>query len=674
MADEETPSKSEGQDESKVPVVASDGVDVAEGVDATGEAEAEDTGAHVISEEEMAAMGSDAADADMTPALISKADDPDADMTPAMVEGSDPDADLSPAMLVGQDGDYSPAIADAGVLGEMLLRDRVVTPAQLDEAQREIMKYGGRLGNTLAKLGYVEQTQLVQFLSRQYGVPSIDVDDVEIPDDVVDLIPRTVAERHMLIPINRDGSNLIVAMSDPSNIYAMDDIKFLTGFNVEVVVASESSIRRAQQRFYDMGGDTDFADILDEAEIDILREDDGVDLAELEASTEEAPVVRLVNLILVDAIKRGASDIHVEPYEKEFRVRYRVDGVLAEIMKPPLKLKNAITSRLKIMSELDIAERRLPQDGRIKLVMGREKEVDFRVSVLPTLYGEKVVLRILDKSNLQLDMTKLGFDNAPLAAFMTAIHQPFGMCLVTGPTGSGKTTTLYSALQDLNKVSENISTAEDPVEFNMAGINQVQMNDTIGLNFSAALRSFLRQDPDIIMVGEIRDFETAEIAIKASLTGHLVLSTLHTNDAPSTINRLLNMGVEPFLVTASVNLIVAQRLARKVCGDCKEDDEMAPEVLVEAGMTQKEAETATMKKGEGCRICNDTGYKGRVALYEVMPMGDELKECVLQGYSSIELKREAIRLGMTTLRQAGLRKMREGVTTLEEIVRVTRSD
>jgi type IV pilus assembly protein PilB len=463
-------------------------------------------------------------------------------------------------------------------------------------------------------------------------------------------------------------------MSDPSNIYAMDDIKFLTGFNVEVVVASESSIRRAQQRFYDMGGDTDFADILDEAEIDILREDDGVDLAELEASTEEAPVVRLVNLILVDAIKRGASDIHVEPYEKEFRVRYRVDGVLAEIMKPPLKLKNAITSRLKIMSELDIAERRLPQDGRIKLVMGREKEVDFRVSVLPTLYGEKVVLRILDKSNLQLDMTKLGFDVGPLEAFMTAIHQPFGMCLVTGPTGSGKTTTLYSALQDLNKVSENISTAEDPVEFNMAGINQVQMNDTIGLNFSAALRSFLRQDPDIIMVGEIRDFETAEIAIKASLTGHLVLSTLHTNDAPSTINRLLNMGVEPFLVTASVNLIVAQRLARKVCGDCKEDDEMAPEVLVEAGMTQKEAETATMKKGEGCRICNDTGYKGRVALYEVMPMGDELKECVLQGYSSIELKREAIRLGMTTLRQAGLRKMREGVTTLEEIVRVTRSD
>ena len=382
----------------------------------------------------------------------------DPEMFPAVVGSGEDSETMAPAKVIGDDVDVEsmmPALgADLGGLGEMLLRESVVTLAQLEEAQSEVMKFGGRLGNTLAKLGYVEETQLVQFLSRQYGVPSIEVQDVEIPVDVIDLIPRAVAERHSLIPINLQGSSLIVAMTDPSNIYAMDDIKFLTGFNVEVVVASESSIRRAQEKYYDLPTDMDFKDLLDEAEIDFLRGDEGLDLEELEQSTEEAPVIRLVNLILVDAIKRGASDIHVEPYEKEFRVRYRVDGVLAEIMKPPLKLKNAITSRIKIMSELDIAERRLPQDGRIKLVMGKEKEVDFRVSVLPTLYGEKVVMRILDKSSLQLDMTKLGFDANPLAAFKDAINQPFGMVLVTGPTGSGKTTTLYSALQELNKMSE----------------------------------------------------------------------------------------------------------------------------------------------------------------------------------------------------------------------------
>ena len=602
----------------------------------------------------------------------------DPEMFPAVLGSGEDSETMAPAKVIGEDIDVEsmmPALgADMGGLGEMLLRESVVTLAQLEEAQSEVMKFGGRLGNTLAKLGYVEETQLVQFLSRQYGVPSIEVQDVEIPVDVIDLIPRAVAERHSLIPINLQGSSLIVAMTDPSNIYAMDDIKFLTGFNVEVVVASESSIRRAQEKYYDLPSDMDFKDLLDEAEIDILRADEGLDLEELEQSTEEAPVIRLVNLILVDAIKRGASDIHVEPYEKEFRVRYRVDGVLAEIMKPPLKLKNAITSRIKIMSELDIAERRLPQDGRIKLVMGKEKEVDFRVSVLPTLYGEKVVMRILDKSSLQLDMTKLGFDPNPLALFKEAINQPFGMVLVTGPTGSGKTTTLYSALQELNKNSENISTAEDPVEFNLSGINQVQMNDTIGLNFATALRAFLRQDPDIIMVGEIRDFETAEIGIKASLTGHLVLSTLHTNDAPSSINRLLNMGVEPFLVTASVNLILAQRLLRKICSDCKAIVDVEKDMLIEAGMSEQEAETAEVSEGAGCRMCNDTGYKGRVALYEVMPLSDELKECVLQGYSSIELKREAIRLGMQTLRQAGLKKLSLGLTTLEEVLRVTRAD
>jgi len=601
----------------------------------------------------------------------------DADLSPALIEAGEDGKDYAPAATLHSDresGDFAPVKVDPGGIGELLLRENVVSLVQLEEAQREIVKFGGRLGHTLAKLGYVEETQLVQFLSRQYGVPSIEVEEVEIPVDVVDLIPQSVAEKHSLIPVNLQGSSLIVAMSDPSNIYAMDDIKFLTGYNVEVVVASETSIRQAQERYYNVPKDADFKDIIDEAEIDILQEDTSMDLAELERSSEEAPVVRLVNLILVDAIKRGASDIHIEPYEYDFRVRYRIDGVLHEIMKPPVKLKNAITSRVKIMSNLDIAERRLPQDGRIKLVMGKEKEVDFRVSVLPTLYGEKVVARILDKSNLQLDMTKLGFDPEPLASFKGAIHQPYGMVLVTGPTGSGKTTSLYSALQELNKVTENISTAEDPVEFNLTGVNQVQQNDSIGLNFAATLRSFLRQDPDIIMVGEIRDFETAEIAIKAALTGHLVLSTLHTNDAPSTINRLLNMGVEPFLVTASLNLILAQRLCRKICADCRTEVEFENEVMIEAGMTEGELSSARISEGAGCRMCGETGYKGRVALYEVMPMSDELKECVLQGYSSIELKREAVRLGMQTLRQAGLKKVREGMTTLEEVLRVTRAD
>jgi type IV pilus assembly protein PilB len=403
-------------------------------------------------------------------------------------------------------------------------------------------------------------------------------------------------------------------------------------------------------------------------------DEEAVDVNELAKATEDAPVVRLVNMILVDAVKRGASDIHIEPYEKDFRVRYRMDGVLYEIMRPPLRLRNAITSRIKIMSQLDIAERRLPQDGRIRLVLGKEKEVDFRVSVLPTLFGEKVVLRILDKSALQLDLAMLGFDEEQLRKFRDAVHQPWGMCLVTGPTGSGKTTTLYSALSELNKSSENISTAEDPVEINMRGINQVQMKDDIGLNFASALRSFLRQDPDIIMVGEIRDFETAETAVKAALTGHLVLSTIHTNDAPSTINRLLNMGVEPFLVTASLILICAQRLVRKICKECKEPVPTSPEVLMNIGYSEEEAKTVQPMKGKGCRNCNDTGYKGRISCYEIMPLTDELKEAIMQGFSSIELKREAMRLGMKTLRQSGLAKVKAGVTTIDEVLRVTRAD
>ena len=561
-------------------------------------------------------------------------------------------------------------------VGDMLVGSGVISEDDLAQANRATGGDGTKITGALARLGLVEETKLVEFLSRQYGVPSINLDDMSINPEVIDLIPKEVAAKHSVIPIDRHGSTLVVAMADPSNIYALDDIKFLTGFNVEPVVTSDTSIQSALDSYYaDLEDELDLLEGFDE-DVEMVMEEDDFDAAAAEAEGREAPVVRLVNLILVDAIRRGASDIHVEPYEKDFRVRYRIDGVLYEIMRPPMRMRNAIVSRLKIMSELDIAERRLPQDGRIKLVLGKNREVDFRVSVLPTLFGEKVVLRLLDKSNLQLDMTKLGFEESQLKVFHANIHQPFGMVLVTGPTGSGKTTTLYSSLQELNQTSENISTAEDPVEFNLTGINQCQMNDGIGLNFSAALRSFLRQDPDIIMVGEIRDFETAEIAIKAALTGHLVLSTLHTNDAPSTINRLLNMGVEPFLVTASLNCIVAQRLARRICGECKDEIPVEEQVLVDLGFSPGQVQQANgvVIEGRGCKTCNDTGYKGRVALYEVLNVKDEIKEAVLQGYSAMELKREAIRLGMQTLRQSGIHKILDGTTSVEEILRVTRAD
>jgi type IV pilus assembly protein PilB len=466
-----------------------------------------------------------------------------------------------------------------------------------------------------------------------------------------------------------------VAMSDPSNFAAINEVKFLTGYDVKVVVASVSSIGAAIERHYDESAGYD--EVLTEIEgedVELVESDEEVDLKELERATEDAPVVRLVNAVLTSAIKRRASDVHLEPYERMFRVRFRVDGVLEEIMRPPLKLKNAITSRVKVMAALDIAERRLPQDGRIKLKLGRGQEMDFRVSVLPTIFGEKIVLRLLDKSNLQLDMTKLGFEEAALKDFKDAIYKPYGMVLVTGPTGSGKTTTLYSALSELNKIVSNISTAEDPVEFNLLGINQVQIHEEIGLNFANALRSFLRQDPDIVMVGEVRDFETAEISIKAALTGHLVLSTLHTNDAPSTINRLLNMGVEPFLVASSVNLILAQRLARVICGNCREPVELPLQAWVDVGIPKAEIATFTGFHGVGCQQCNGSGYRGRVALYEVMPMSDEIRDLVLNGASASEIKRCAMSLGMQTLRQAGLSKLKEGVTTIEEVVRVTMPD
>ncbi len=561
-------------------------------------------------------------------------------------------------------------------IGELLVKENLLTTEQLRKAREESKDGGARLGAQITKLGFLQENELNEFVAKQYGVPDIDLDEFDIDPSVIQLIPEDVALKHTVIPVNRAGSTLILAIADPSNIFAIDDIKFLTGYNVEVVVASEEQIKRAVDRHYDKTSSLD--DIMgdfDDSEMEIVQDDDDVDIGELAKESEDAPVVKLVNLILTDAIKKEASDIHVEPYEKEFRVRYRIDGVLYEVMRPPMKLKNALTSRLKIMSELDIAERRLPQDGRIKLKLGRGREMDYRVSVMPTLFGEKTVLRLLDKSNLQLDMTKLGFEQEQLDVFLDAIHQPFGMVLATGPTGSGKTTTLYSALSELNKVSENISTAEDPVEFNLSGINQVQMHEDIGLNFAAALRSFLRQDPDIIMVGEIRDFETAEIAVKAALTGHMVLSTLHTNDAPSTVNRLLNMGIEPFLVASSVNAILAQRLARKVCGDCGEPDpEVLAEALVTAGMSEEEANATTPMKGRGCGNCSDTGFKGRVALYEVMRIGEELKEFVLNGASATEIKREAIRLGMVTLRRSALNKLKEGITTLSEVHRISSAD
>jgi type IV pilus assembly protein PilB len=560
-------------------------------------------------------------------------------------------------------------------LGELLVREKHISLSQLRAAQEEQQRSGGNLGFTLARLGYISDNEITNFLSQQYRVPTIDLDEYEIDAEIVKLVSKEQCEKHRVIPVSRTGNSLIVAMADPTNLHAIDDLKFLTSYNIEPVIASETAIGQAIEKYYNAG--PSYEEVMagfDENEIDFTGEEEDINLLELEKASEDAPVVRLVNMILMSAIKKGASDIHIEPYEKKLRVRVRIDGVLLEEMTPPLKLRNAIASRLKIMSQLDIAERRLPQDGRIKLKLGKGREMDFRVSVLPTIWGEKIVMRLLDKGNLQLDMTKLGFDADPLKDFLWAIGQPWGMVLVTGPTGSGKTTTLYSALSELNKVGSNISTAEDPVEYNLHGINQVQMHDEIGLNFAMALRAFLRQDPDILMVGEIRDFETAEIAVKAALTGHMVLSTLHTNDAPATISRLLNMGVEPFLITASVNLVLAQRLARKVCGDCRQPIKIDPKVLTDMGFTKEQVAKGTLQKGAGCRTCNGTGYKGRVALYEVMRFSDGLKEMVLQGSSTAELKAAAIKGGMVTLRMSGISKVLDGVTTTEEILRVTMAD
>ncbi len=565
-------------------------------------------------------------------------------------------------------------------LGELLTKASLISQDQLKEALRVQKETGGKLGETLIKLGFVSEEDITECLSQQFGVPSINLAHFEIDSSVIKLIPADVARKYNILPVNKTGATITIAMADPTNVFAMDDIKFMTGYNVEPVVASELGIKASIDNYYGTASSLELKKVMEDlqqsenADLEVLEDEEELDVAALAEGAEEAPVVKLCNLILTDAIKRGASDIHIEPYEKEYRVRFRIDGTLYEIMNPPLKLRDSITSRMKILAKLDISEKRLPQDGRIKLKMklnDKNKELDFRVSVLPTLFGEKIVMRLLDKDQLRLDMTKLGFEPESLAKFEEAIFKPWGMVLVTGPTGSGKTNTLYSALSKVNSPEVNIMTAEDPVEFNLPGINQVQMKESIGLNFAATLRSFLRQDPNIILVGEIRDFETAEIAIKAALTGHLVLSTLHTNGAPSTINRLMIMGIEPFLVATSVQLIAAQRLARRICAACKEEVDVQPQALLNIGFRKDEIGTFKVYKGRGCDKCNNTGYKGRVGLIEVMQIDDGMRDIILTGGTAIDIKKKAAEAGMISLRRSGLIKIKDGITTIEEVVRET---
>ncbi len=584
-------------------------------------------------------------------------------------------------------------------IGELLLKEKRITPEQLQEALNYQRQNGGKLGYNLIKLGYVKDEEITSLLSKQYGVPSIALTQFEIDPAVVKLVPAETAQKYQIVPLSRSGATLTIAMTDPTNVFAMDDIKFMTGYNVEPVVASETAVIDAITKYYGKAaaaagaaagakqeapgasamelvskGLEEMQALGDAGDVEVLQEFEEISAEMLAKQGEEAPIIKLVNVILMSAIQKGASDIHVEPYEKELRVRYRVDGILYNIMAPPMKFRDAITSRIKIMSKLDIAEKRLPQDGRIKIRFqdtGQTKEIDFRVSCLPTLFGEKIVMRLLDKDKLMLDMTKLGFEQESLTKFEAAIERPWGMVLVTGPTGSGKTNTLYSSISKINTMETNIMTAEDPVEFNLVGVNQVQVRENIGLNFAAALRSFLRQDPNIILVGEIRDFETAEIAVKAALTGHLVLSTLHTNDAPSTVNRLMNMGIEPFLVASSLNLVCAQRLVRRICKNCSAPHPTPPPALMQAGFSAEDAKTVVPNKGKGCEKCNNTGYKGRVGLYEVMEVTEDLRELILVGASALELRRKAVDEGMITLRGSGLRKVKEGVTTIDEVVRET---
>jgi type IV pilus assembly protein PilB len=559
-------------------------------------------------------------------------------------------------------------------LGDLLLQNKLVEPGQLQVALAKMRTEGTSFLNSLVASGAIDDEALHDLLSEHYKVPAVKLSELELDQDIVSLIPENLAKKYRAIPINKTGRTLVVAMADPHNIDAIDEIKFLLEYNIEVVVATENEIKQALDKYHDSTEMLD--DVManfDDSDIDVADMEDDFDVKAVSQESEGAPVVKLVNQILIDALHKGASDVHFEPYESAFRIRYRIDGVLYHVISPPHRLRNALVSRVKIISKLDISERRLPQDGRVSLKIGKRK-IDFRVSTLPTLWGEKMVMRILDKESLELDLTKLGMEQDQLDDLRWALHQPYGMCLVTGPSGCGKTTTLYSALIELNKVTENISTAEDPVEYYLEGINQVQMHDEVGLNFAFTLRSFLRQDPDIIMVGEIRDFETAEIAVKAALTGHVVLTTIHTNDAPSTINRLLNMGVEPFLITAAVTAVMSQRLVRKLCPACKAPEDHERVHLLNVGVPAEEIADFKAMKSVGCPQCLDRGFKGRLGLYEIMTVKGELSDFILNGATPSELKREAIRQGMRTMRMVGLTKVKEGLTTLAEITRTTMPD
>ena len=570
-----------------------------------------------------------------------------------------------------------PGVDSTTRIGEILVRAKLISREQLDKAlQRQKNLGSGRLGEHLVTLGFITEKDLTQQLARQFGIPLVDPTQLDIVPEVLGLLPPALIRKHHLLPLSLIGSTLTVAMADPTNIVIINEVKFLTGYDVRVSVAPERAIEKAIERLFEnknVYGNV--LDRIDSANFEVMREQESVDLYELEQASEDAPVIALVNALFADAIKKRASDVHVEPYEKFFRVRFRIDGVLQEIMKPPVKLKNAIVSRIKILSELDVAERRLAQDGRIRLRMGPGRDVDVRVNIIPTFAGEKVVMRILDKSAVELDLSKLGMSEGELAVMRDAFTRPQGMLLVTGPTGSGKTTTLYSVLTELNKTTINISTAEDPIEYNLPGINQVQIHDAIGRSFSYCLRAFLRQDPDVIMVGEIRDFETAEIALKAALTGHMVLSTLHTNDAPSTIARLLNIGLEPFLLSSALNLVIAQRLMRRLCPRCRQPLPDGVRELIATGMRPEDADGATVYQPTGCDECSGTGYRGRVAVYEMLRVTNEVANQILQVTDGgASLKRLAIEQGMRTLRHSGLEKVRQGITTIEEVVRVTTPD
>ncbi len=559
-------------------------------------------------------------------------------------------------------------------LGPLLVNKNIISEEQLQKAIEKQKDSGEQLASALVQLGFIKEESLLSFLSRHYEIPSLNLHNYTLNPDVIKLIPADLAYKYLIFPLALRGTTLVIAMADPSNIFAIDDVKFLTGYRIEVSAATETTIRKLLDEQYGLparsgsppsprGNDA----------VDLSEEGKPIEVNNRTASCGASPVITLVNQMLCDAIKKGASDIHIEPYEKSLRIRFRIDGVLYDTMNPPLHFKNTITSRIKIMSKLDIAERRLPQDGRINVTMENGKRVDLRVSVLPTIFGEKVVLRLLDKSHLQLDMTKLGFEADELKHFQQVIHYPFGMVLVTGPTGSGKTTTLYSALNALNRTSENISTVEDPVEYNLPGVNQVQIHEEIGLTFATVLRALLRQDPDIILVGEIRDYTTAEIAVKAALTGHLVLSTLHTNDAPSAINRLVQMGIEPYLISSSLMLIVAQRLLRKICPACKTLTSIPEHTYPQLAIRPEDYCGTSLYRGAGCTICNNTGFKGRIAIYELMLLNDRIKQCILKGVSSGDLKKEAVKSGMSTLKTSAIKKMKQGLTTPEEVLRITHS-